>query len=205
MDKIQYSTTSWDLLNDVIGEAKNLSRKRLNLNIHRDANDSVQKLFNACLKNTYFPPHLHEDTAGDEFILIIDGRCAVLFFDQFGAVSAIEILSADKRERAAKNAINISAGVYHSLIILSEQAILFEAKEGPYDKNKAKFIAPWAPPENSNEAEAYLKNLMPMQDGDVTETLADTRLLKHLTGFSASDTTSRIISIASASSRDRCV
>ncbi|NBU96643.1 MAG: cupin fold metalloprotein, WbuC family, partial [Spirochaetia bacterium] len=50
----------------------------------------------------------------------------------------------------------ILPGVWHSLVCISETAVCFEGKHGPYNPANDKDFASWAPLENTEEAKQYL-------------------------------------------------
>jgi len=49
--------------------------------------------------------------------------------------------------------------VFHTFLALENDTVLFEAKQGPYDRNTDKDFAAWAPCENSEESSAYMNHL----------------------------------------------
>ena len=55
--------------------------------------------------------------------------------------------------------IDIHAGVFHTLIALEADSVVFEVKQGPYEKASDKDFSPWAPKEGTSEAKAYLEQL----------------------------------------------
>jgi hypothetical protein len=56
-------------------------------------------------------------------------------------------------------AIDLAAGVWHTIIALEAGSIFFETKPGPYVAMVDKDFAPWAPAEGSSEATTYLARL----------------------------------------------
>jgi len=55
--------------------------------------------------------------------------------------------------------IDILPGVFHTIIPLTD-AVIFEAKQGPFAPLNEIDFAPWAPPEGSDEAMEYQKMLL---------------------------------------------
>lgn len=143
---------SLSLLNAVSEAAKASPRQRKNYNFHLDDQDICHRLLNALEPDTYIPPHRHLHPTKAESIVILRGRVGVLFFDTDGRPTqhctlqpGSEILGVD-----------ISPGVYHSLVALVAGSVFFEAKAGPYVPAGADERAAWAPAENTAEAGAYL-------------------------------------------------
>jgi len=56
--------------------------------------------------------------------------------------------------------IDLGPGVWHTVACLSETAVCFEVKPGPYDVATDKEFAPWAPREGDPDAPAYLARLI---------------------------------------------
>jgi cupin fold WbuC family metalloprotein len=83
---------------------------------------------------------------------------AVLVFDDEGRVVRREDLS----EPGARGAcgIDLAPGVWHTIAALSETAICFEVKPGPYTATTDKDFAPWAPREGDPACAAYLSSLL---------------------------------------------
>jgi cupin fold WbuC family metalloprotein len=56
-------------------------------------------------------------------------------------------------------AVDCREGIWHTFFALEPDTVIFEAKAGPHNAADAKEWAPWAPEENSAEAENYLAGL----------------------------------------------
>jgi cupin fold WbuC family metalloprotein len=56
--------------------------------------------------------------------------------------------------------IDVAAGVWHSLAVLSDVAVCYEVKPGPYTQANDKDFAPWAPREGDPGASEYLARLL---------------------------------------------
>ena len=55
--------------------------------------------------------------------------------------------------------LDVRPGVYHTVVTLEPDTVVFEAKTGPYNERVDKDFAPWAPAEGSPEAQRYLATL----------------------------------------------
>lgn len=142
-----------ELVADLISRAAESPRKRSHHNVHESLSDPVQKLFVAATTQSYFRPHRHADKT--EFALVLRGQFAVFEFDNSGKVIQQQHIG----EGTGVNAIEIPANTWHGWLTLSDSAVFFETKQGPYDPATAAEFAPWAPPENSPEAADYLARL----------------------------------------------
>ena len=54
----------------------------------------------------------------------------------------------------------VPAGTWHTVVALQSGCVLFEVKAGPFDSDRAKDMAPWAPEEGSPAAGVYLNRLI---------------------------------------------
>jgi cupin fold WbuC family metalloprotein len=130
-------------------------RRRLNLNLHVDYADPCQRLFNAVEPDSYLRPHRHTEPAKPECFVAIRGRFHLLIFDAAGTVSERIELAPSGPVTAA----DVPPGVWHGVVALEPGSIFFETKPGPYEPLTDKDFAPWAPPEGSPVAAAYLERL----------------------------------------------
>ena len=55
--------------------------------------------------------------------------------------------------------IDIRAGVWHTILALQADSVVFEVKPGPYTRLSDKDFAPWSPAEGTEEAKRYLADL----------------------------------------------
>jgi len=62
-------------------------------------------------------------------------------------------------ERGPVRLVEVPPGTWHSIVILSPEAVVYEIKEGPYDPDTDKKFAPWAPAEGTDGVEEYLNEL----------------------------------------------
>jgi len=56
--------------------------------------------------------------------------------------------------------IDIAPGIWHTAAALSDHAICFEVKPGPYVQAVDKEFAPWAPREGDPRSAGYLETLL---------------------------------------------
>ena len=130
-------------------------RQRKNLNMHDDYADPCQRLFNAMEPGTYIRPHRHTDPPKPECFLAVRGRMLLVVFDDDGGVEQAVKFGDD----CAVQAIELPAGVWHSLIALEPGSLFFETKPGPYVPVSDKDFASWSPAEGSVGAGQYLLDL----------------------------------------------
>lgn len=142
------------LTENIKKEAIHSPRKRKNYNFHQ-LEETYQRFLNVLCRGTYVRPHRHLVPPKAETFLLLEGKIAFLIFSEKGDVDEIHILEGG----GPKYGVDILPGVWHSLVCLSETAVCFEGKHGPYDPANDKDFANWAPSENSEEANDFLDTL----------------------------------------------
>lgn len=142
------------------GEAKSAKRLRTALPIHEDPSDPIQRVIMVAQPQTYVAPHRHPDKSW-EMILLINGALDLLFFSDDGVVEKRVSLSEE-----GDRLLEYPADEYHSAVIMAEDTLVLELKEGPYDPATAKDSPSWAPEEGELEADAFNARLRVLQPGD---------------------------------------
>ncbi len=140
---------SEELLNITSQKAKNSPRKRMNYNFHENESDILNRLLNAMEPDTYLPPHRHKDPDKEEVFLVLRGSVAFFTFDDNGNVTSSTVVSPEKRVYG----LDIEKGVWHSLVVLEKNTVVYEIKQGPYAPLKSENFAPWAPAPGSSKEE----------------------------------------------------
>jgi len=138
-----------DRLRGLLSVAHRRPRRRINLNIHPELADPVQRLFNAIAPGSYIRPHRH-DPGRWELFVALGGRAVVLCFDDSGTVTERAEISPD----GPALAVEIGGGVWHTVAALGGDTLLLEVKPGPYHPLRDKDFAPWAPAEAEEGAAA---------------------------------------------------
>jgi cupin fold WbuC family metalloprotein len=147
-------TVDRTLLQDLIERAKRSPRLRINHNFHSSMEDNPHRFLNVMVKGTYIAPHRHLDPPKAEAFLVLDGEVAFFIFDNAGNVVRTEVVGRDPI------AIDLPPGVWHTLTPLSEHAVCYEVKPGPYLASNDKDFAAWAPREGDPAVVAYLDSLL---------------------------------------------
>jgi cupin fold WbuC family metalloprotein len=142
------------LLDDLIEQAQRSPRLRVNHNFHASMEDNPHRFLNVMVKGTYVAPHRHLDPPKAESFVVLQGEVAFFIFDDAGRVTRREVVGSDPI------GIDIAPGIFHTLTPLSEHAVCYEVKPGPYSAATDKDFAPWAPREGDPGAAAYLDALL---------------------------------------------
>lgn len=162
--EIRYFTSSF--LGGLSRESLLSARKRKSFNIHYDYVDPCQRLFNAIGLDSYIRPHRHSLDPKYECLIAVSGLFGLFIFDDDGHILNITKFGSDLYRNSEKNCmagVEIPPNVWHTVIALSDSAILFEVKAGPFNPHAAKEFAEWAPEEgdpNSLDFLTLLKGLI---------------------------------------------
>ena len=151
---VQLITTS--LFERVLEEARSSPRRRMNFNFHATLDEKPSRFLNVMLRGTYVTPHRHVEPPKAESFVVLEGRVALVLFDDAGRPVEHYLLGASGGARG----IDLAPGIWHTLAVLSPQAVCFEVKPGPYSAMQDKEFAPWAPREGDPRCAAYLASLL---------------------------------------------
>jgi cupin fold WbuC family metalloprotein len=147
----------------VLGEARASARRRKNYNFHGSDEENPHRFLNVLLKGTYIRPHRHSEPPKSETFLVLEGQAKFVIFDEHGNVIEQHELGDATGPRAW--GIDCSPGTWHTIVALSDRAVCFEVKPGPWQPASDKEFAPWAPKEGDPSAEAYLQYLVELKLG----------------------------------------
>lgn len=112
------------------------------------------EVFNFMMTDSYMQPHLHPGDEKIEMIYLVQGKVAVLFFDDNGSITKCTLL-----EKEGIDMITVPAFTWHTYVMLTNSAITYETMMGKYDPQTWKDFFTIAPAENIPESIDYLKYL----------------------------------------------
>lgn len=121
-------------------DSLNSERKRSHFLLHGSHHDKVQRLLIHFLRGSYVEPHYHELAHQWEMFVILSGEIKICIYNEEGAV--IKTLLAGPEN--SLSILELSPGDIHSVECLSDEAMILEVKEGPFDNNYAKAFPAWA-------------------------------------------------------------
>jgi cupin fold WbuC family metalloprotein len=136
-------------------DAKLTSRKRLHLNVHLSFEENPQILYNCLTYGNYMRPHRHMLDGRQEFFVCLKGEVLLVLFTDTGEVESTISMAADEQSKVSSVMVNPLN--WHTLICLSEYAMLLEVKPGPFRPNISKEFALWAPKEGDQSALLFLE------------------------------------------------
>jgi cupin fold WbuC family metalloprotein len=142
------------LLDDLIKQARQSPRLRINHNFHASMKDNPHRFLNVMVKGTYVAPHRHLDPPKAESFVVLEGEVAFFIFDNEGNLIRTDVIGKDPV------GIDLAPGVWHSLTPISSYAVCYEVKPGPYLASTDKDFAPWAPREGDAGVPTYLEGLL---------------------------------------------
>jgi len=138
-------------------DARRSPRRREIHVFHEGDADPLQRMLNAIQPGSYIRPHRHLDPPKSESVVMLQGTLGYVSFTADGAPDEESFLLLE-RERGVYGC-DIRPGVWHTILALAPDTVIFEVKPGPYSPANDKDFAPWAPLEHSPEAPAFLAQI----------------------------------------------
>ena len=129
------------LMDAVAEKASRSPRRRMNYNFHRSTDEPVNRLLNVMHRGSYLPVHRHLDPARSESIIVVRGKVGLTIYDDAGTEVESRIVGAG----CDTVGVDIEAGVWHGLVVLEDDTVLFEVKQGPFAPITPENIASWTP------------------------------------------------------------
>lgn len=152
-----FATVERDACEILLEEATRSPRMRSHQLLHESHADPVQRLLVAFAEGTYIQPHRHPEQW--EMIMPMRGALDLLSFSEKGVVTARTELTTDTTP-----AVQIAAGVLHTLVVMTPPALILEIKTGPF--RPAEFFELF-PSERTPQAANVTTWLATAQVGDI--------------------------------------
>ncbi|MCW3105821.1 MAG: cupin fold metalloprotein WbuC family [Segetibacter sp.] len=135
-------------------EQANASPRRRYPKILHQAGAEFNEVFNFMMIDSYMQPHLHPGDEKIEKIYLVQGKIAVVFFDDNGLIIKCTVL-----DKEGVDMISVPAFTWHTYVMLSDSVITYETMMGKYEPQTWKEFFQIAPPEGSAESNIYLNAL----------------------------------------------
>jgi cupin fold WbuC family metalloprotein len=138
------------LFGELAEQAAASPRQRQHHNFHQ-MDEPCHRMAVGLQPDTYIAPHRHLSADKAEALLVLKGRLGLLIFSDGG-----EVL--DKRVLEVGGdcvGVDLPPGVFHALVVLEADSILFECKAGPYKPVGEGEQASWAPREGEPGVAEY--------------------------------------------------
>lgn len=129
------------LMDAVAEQAASSLRRRMNYNFHRSTDEAVNRLLNVMHRGSYLPVHRHLDPSRSESIIVVRGKVGVTIYDDAGAEVESRVVGVGRDTVG----FDIEAGVWHGLVVLEDNTVLFEVKQGPFAPITPDNLARWTP------------------------------------------------------------
>lgn len=149
MDKCKVEFITNELIDRTLQRAKESPRLRMNYNFHSDEAEPVNRLLNAMHRGTFVPVHRHLNPSLSESGVVIRGRVGILIYDAEGRIIDKRVVGAG----ADVCGFDIEAGVWHGLVVMEDNTVIYEVKQGPYTPISAENIASWSPEKEDKVAQ----------------------------------------------------
>ncbi len=143
-------------------QAKKSSRKRSHYILNKEETEPVQRFCIGLKKGTYIRPQNHSKTNKWELLVILKGSVRIIIFDSEGRI--IEKLKLS--QSGAIKGIEIKAESFHTILPVTNEAIVLQINEGPYTPTEENDFASWAPREGDTNAMEFLNWLDKAKPGD---------------------------------------
>lgn len=118
--------------------AENLSGK-FRYCFHENEKAAMQEMLFVVPDSGYARPHMHKETA--ESHIVVDGEGYCILFNAFG-----NIIDHFKVSKSDYFLYRIQKGIFHMVIPITKQLVIYEVREGKFDMN-TNIYAEWAPKE----------------------------------------------------------
>ena len=105
-------------------------------------------MLNVMHRGSYLPVHRHLNPDKSESIIVVRGKVGVTIYDDAGTEVENRIVGAG----CDCVGFDIEAGVWHGLVVLEDDTVLFEVKEGPFAPIASDNMASWTPAVDDAEA-----------------------------------------------------
>ena len=138
------------LFNELAEKAAGNPRGRQHHNLHQ-MQEPCHRMVVGLQPATYIPPHCHLSSDKAETLLVLRGKLGVLIFDRNGQLLETRVLMAGGESLG----VDLPLGVFHGLVVLEPDSVMFECKAGPYRPVGDGELAPWAPREGEPEVAQY--------------------------------------------------
>lgn len=128
------------------GAVKKSTRNRTRICTHKNTDEALHEMFVIYGNETYVRPNKH--FGKDESVFVVEGRCDVSFFDDAGNI--LRKIALGDQHSGMPYYCRIPREIFHTVVIHSDELVLFEATSGPFDPDDT-YYADWSPEEGDHE------------------------------------------------------
>jgi cupin fold WbuC family metalloprotein len=149
---------------------KDSARGRTRILMHPNSTSKLHEMYVLYGKETFIRANKHIDK--DESVYVLEGIVDVVLFENSGNISEVVRLEANSDNNGCF--ILLPANQYHSVIIRSVSALLFESTPGPFDPTVTVY-ADWSPGEDDLDSQRLF---IKMVDAFRKQALSRNKVLK---------------------------
>lgn len=140
-------------IQDIKKQAAMKSSGKMRYCFHENENAGMQEMLFVIPKMGYARPHMHKNVA--ESHVVIDGAGYCILFDGTG-----DILDSFKISPKHNFIYRISKEIWHMVVPISDQVVIYEIREGNFSSN-TNIFPEWAPKENEiDKIKKYKQDLL---------------------------------------------
>ncbi|WP_395947647.1 WbuC family cupin fold metalloprotein [Caedibacter taeniospiralis] len=140
------------LVTEMGQSAQDSSRLRSHHNFHPTLTDSVNRLCIFLKHGTYIRPHRHSEAHKWELIIALKGQTGIVIYDARGQITDKFVMAPN----STMIGFEIEPNTWHSLYAITDEAMFFEVKPGPFSPTPQCDFAYWAPKEGECAVEQFL-------------------------------------------------
>lgn len=136
-------------------DLKNIAKERnetcVRFCLHTHPSDPHHDMIILLTRDNYCRPHKHLISGDVQHV--IEGRAAIVLFDDDGCVESANVLDVG-------DVFRIGLGIFHAILPISDRTIFHESRMGPFDKGADTEFPDWAPDDSDTfEATSYSNGL----------------------------------------------
>jgi cupin fold WbuC family metalloprotein len=147
---------SRSLVEDVCEASRTSPRRRIILPFHKREDELLHRMLNVIQPDSYVRPHRHLEPPKAEAWVVLRGALAFFTFEEDGRIRDCLSLEAGGEQFG----VDLAPGIFHGLVALAPDTVIFEVKNGPFAPANDKSFAAWAPAEGTPEAPGYMAALL---------------------------------------------
>lgn len=136
-------TINQAFLDELLREAKENPRKRINYDMRTSSEDGSQRMLNAMLPGTEVAIHRH--SMSNENVILIKGRLDEVLYEEVTAPDGRVTLREVERIRLCLPngpfGCQVPKGVWHTVDVL-EPSVIYEGKDGKYGEDGTEMFEP---------------------------------------------------------------
>jgi cupin fold WbuC family metalloprotein len=146
---------------EIRGLARTSPRKRAHKMIHHSIEEPCQRLVIALDRGTYIPPHRHLIDPKRETMIALQGLLALITVSDGGGLGCVTLFGSEAHGGTVHCpvAVTVADDTWHTVVPVTETALLMEVKPGPFRPDLGKEPFQWAPEEGAHDVNQYLDQL----------------------------------------------